>query len=87
MSDIENTEVKEMATETDNDVTVSTDEARVAYAKQEVPTNIWLQFDTISIGTPGSEIVTYDLRTIFAGLARLGMLQLVPVENSEEKKD
>ena len=84
MSDIENTEVKEMATETDNDVTVSTDEARVAYAKQEVPTNIWLQFDTISIGTPGSEIMTFDLRTIFTGLSRLGQLQIVPINKEGE---
>jgi len=77
MKDNENTEVKEMTTETDDVVTASTDEARVAYAKQEVPTNIWLQFDTISIGTPGSEVLTFDLRTIFTGLSRLGQLQIV----------
>ena len=55
--------------------------------QQPIPTNIWLQFDTITIGAVNSEPKTYDLRAIFDGLERLATVTIVREEKIEEVKE
>ena len=75
------------------DVVVNTTETletpvQETVVQQPIPTNIWLQFDTISIGSFNSEPKTYDLRAIFDGLERLASVTMVREEKeTEEKKD
>lgn len=53
---------------------------------QERPTNIWLQFNTVSVGwdEEGKPTATFDLVTLLRGLERLGSLEIRPIPQPEE---
>lgn len=53
---------------------------------QERPTNIWLQFNTVSVGwdEEGKPTATFDLVTLLRGLERLGSLEIRPMPQPEE---
>ena len=75
-------------TKTENNVELNgSGEVKEALTLQPIPTNIWLQFNTITIGAVDSEPKTYDLRAIFDGLERLATVTMVREEKTEEVKE
>lgn len=57
--------------------------------QQPRPTDIWLQFDTITIGSDPENLVRFDLKEIFYGLSKLASLTMVrePVNTDIEFED
>lgn len=66
-------------TKTDNTVELkgSDEVIKETLAQQPRPTDIWLQFDTITIGSDPENLVRFDLKEIFYGLSKLASLTMV----------
>ena len=64
-------------------------EVKETLVQQPVPTDIWLQFDTITIGSDPKNLVRFDLKEIFYGLSKLASLTMVkePVNTDIEFED
>ena len=78
-------------TKTDNTVELkgSDEVTKETLDQQPRPTDIWLQFDTITIGSDPENLVRFDLKEIFYGLSKLASLTMVrePVNTDIEFED
>ena len=78
-------------TKTDNTVELkgSDEVTKETLSQQPRPTDIWLQFDTITIGSDPENLVRFDLKEIFYGLSKLASLTMVrePVNTDIEFED
>lgn len=78
-------------TKTDNTVeSKGSDEViKETLDQQPRPTDIWLQFDTITVGSDPENLVRFDLKEIFYGLSKLASLTMVrePVNTDIEFED
>lgn len=77
-------------TKTENTVELNgSGEVKETLVQQPRPTDIWLQFDTITIGSDPENLVRFDLKEIFYGLSKLASLTMVkePVNTDIEFED